>query len=125
MPDARVMWPPFRRGNGLDKSAATMRILSGIQPSGALHIGNYFGALKQFIDLQSDNDAYYFVADYHALTSVRDAAQLRGFTFDVIVTMLALGLDPERATLFVQSDVPETTELGLALINGDANGLAG
>ena len=51
-----------------------MRILSGIQPSGPLHIGNYFGALRQFIDLQSDNDAYYFVADYHALTSVRDAA---------------------------------------------------
>jgi tryptophanyl-tRNA synthetase len=92
-----------------------MRILSGIQPSGALHIGNYFGALRQFIDLQRDNDAYYFVANYHALTSVRDAEQLRALTFDVIVTMLSLGLDPEKATLFVQSDVPETTELAWLL----------
>src|SRR5271163_4836128 len=92
-----------------------MRILSGIQPSGALHIGNYFGALKQFIDLQNANDAYYFVADYHALTSVRNAPQLRSYTFDVIVDLLALGLDPETATLFVQSDVPETTELAWLL----------
>ena len=93
----------------------TMRILSGIQPSGALHIGNYFGALRQFIDLQRENDAYYFVANYHALTSVRDAEQLRAYTFDVIVTMLSLGLDPDRATLFVQSDVPETAELAWLL----------
>jgi tryptophanyl-tRNA synthetase len=92
-----------------------MRVLSGIQPSGALHIGNYFGALRQFIDLQHANDAYYFVANYHALTSVRDAAQLRALTFDVFVTMLSLGLDPEKATLFVQSDVPETTELAWLL----------
>jgi tryptophanyl-tRNA synthetase len=92
-----------------------MRILSGIQPSGALHIGNYFGALRQFIDLQRENDAYYFVANYHALTSVRDAEQLRAYTFDVMVTMLSLGLDPDRATLFVQSDVPETTELAWLL----------
>src|SRR3954452_5424315 len=93
----------------------TMRVLSGIQPSGALHIGNYFGALRQFIDLQRENEAYYFVANYHALTSVRDAEQLRSYTFDVFVTMLSLGLDPERATLFVQSDVPETTELAWLL----------
>jgi tryptophanyl-tRNA synthetase len=92
-----------------------MRILSGIQPSGALHIGNYFGALRQFIELERQNDAYYFVADYHALTSVRDAHQLRAYTFDVMVTMLSLGLDPEKTTLFVQSDVPETTELAWLL----------
>jgi tryptophanyl-tRNA synthetase len=92
-----------------------MRVLSGIQPSGALHIGNYFGAIRQYIDLQRGNDAYYFVADYHALTSVRDAAKLRGFVFDVVVDLLALGLDPEVATLFVQSDVPETTELAWIL----------
>src|SRR5438132_12161702 len=92
-----------------------MRILSGIQPSGALHIGNYFGALRQFIDLQRENEAYYFVANYHALTSVRDAEQLRSYTFDVFVTMLSLGLDPERATLFVESEVPETTELSWLL----------
>jgi tryptophanyl-tRNA synthetase len=92
-----------------------MRILSGIQPSGALHIGNYFGALRQFINLQKENDAYYFVADYHALTSVRDANVLRSYTHDVIVTLLSLGLDPEKSTLFVQSDVPETTQLAWLL----------
>ncbi len=92
-----------------------MRILSGIQPSGPLHIGNYFGALRQFIELQTENDAYYFVADFHALTSVRDPAQLRVYTHDVMVTMLSLGLDPDRSTLFVQSDVPETTELAWLL----------
>jgi tryptophanyl-tRNA synthetase len=92
-----------------------MRVLSGIQPSGALHIGNYMGAIRQYIDLQRGNDAYYFVADYHALTSVRDAGKLRGYVLDVIVDLLALGLDPEVATLFVQSDVPETTELAWLL----------
>src|SRR5580704_4226168 len=92
-----------------------MRVLSGIQPSGPLHIGNYFGALRQFIDLQYGNDAYYFVADYHALTSVKDARLLHEYTFDVIVSMLSLGLDPEKSTLFVQSDVPETTELAWLL----------
>jgi tryptophanyl-tRNA synthetase len=92
-----------------------MRVLSGIQPSGALHIGNYMGAIRQYIDLQRGNDAFYFVADYHALTSVRDAGKMRGYVFDVIVDLLALGLDPESATLFVQSDVPETTELAWLL----------
>jgi tryptophanyl-tRNA synthetase len=92
-----------------------MRVLSGIQPSGALHIGNYFGAIRQYIALQEGNDAFYFVANYHALTSVRHAETLRGYVFDVFVDLLALGLDPERATLFVQSDVPETTELAWLL----------
>ena len=92
-----------------------MRVLSGIQPSGPLHIGNYLGAIRQYIALQRGNDAYYFVANYHALTSVRDAAVLRSYTFNVIVDLLALGLDPEVATLFVQSDVPETTELAWLL----------
>ena len=92
-----------------------MRVLSGIQPSGALHIGNYFGAIRQYLALQDRNDAFYFVADFHALTSVRDAATLRGYVFDVLVDLLALGLDPARATLFVQSDVPETTELAWLL----------
>jgi tryptophanyl-tRNA synthetase len=92
-----------------------MRVLSGIQPSGALHIGNYFGAIRQYVALQHGNDAYYFVADYHALTSVRDAAKLRASVSDVFIDLLALGLDPEIATLFVQSDVPETTELAWLL----------
>jgi len=92
-----------------------MRVLSGIQPSGTLHIGNYFGAIRQYVALQEGNDAFYFVADYHALTSVRDAGRLRGYVFDVLVDLLALGLDPGRATLFVQSDVPETVELAWLL----------
>jgi tryptophanyl-tRNA synthetase len=92
-----------------------MRILSGIQPSGPLHIGNYFGALRQFIELQKGNEAYYFVANYHALTSVRDAKQLTAYSDDVLVSMLSLGLEPESACLFVQSDVPETTELAWLL----------
>src|SRR5262245_59222677 len=99
----------------IQRVPGTMRVLSGMQPSGALHIGNYFGALRQFVDLQRENDAYYFVADFHALTSVRGAASLRAYTLDVIITMLSLGLDPEKATLFVQSDVPETTELAWLL----------
>src|SRR3954454_23750013 len=92
-----------------------MRVLSGIQPSGALHIGNYFGAIRQYLDLQRGNDAYYFVANYHALTSPPHPPRLRQYTFDVIPDLLALGLDPDQATLFVQSDVPETTELAWLL----------
>src|SRR5262245_47686823 len=97
------------------RDQTAMRVLSGIQPSGPLHIRNYFGAIRQYIELQRGNDAFYFVADYHALTSVRDAAKLRQYVFDVIVDLLALGLDPDQATLFVQSDVPETTELAWML----------
>jgi tryptophanyl-tRNA synthetase len=92
-----------------------MRILSGIQPSGALHIGNYLGAIQQYIDLQHGNEAFYFVADYHALTSVRDASKLREYVKDVLLDLLSLGLDPEKATVFVQSDVPETVELAWLL----------
>ena len=92
-----------------------MRILSGIQPSGALHIGNYLGAIQQYIALQHGNEAFYFVADYHALTSVREADRLRGYVKDVLLDLLALGLEPEKATLFVQSDVPETIELAWLL----------
>ncbi len=93
-----------------------MRVLSGIQPSGPLHLGNYFGAIRQFLELQAgENEVFIFVANYHALTSVRDAAQMRDYTDDVVVTLLALGIDPEQVTLFVQSDVPETTELAWLL----------
>jgi tryptophanyl-tRNA synthetase len=92
-----------------------MRVLSGIQPSGPLHIGNYFGAIRQYIALQHGNEAFYFVADLHALTSVRDRQRMRDYVLDALVTLLSLGLDPEKATLFVQSDVPETTELAWLL----------
>ncbi len=93
-----------------------MRILSGIQPSGPLHIGNDFGAIRQYVALQREgNDPFYFVADYHALTSVRDAKTLKRHVDDALLDLLALGIDPDRATLFVQSDVPETTELAWLL----------
>lgn len=92
-----------------------MRILSGIQPSGEPHLGNYFGAIEQHLKLQTQGDALYFIADYHALTTVHDAAGLRDLTVDVAATYLALGLDPAKATFFRQSDVPEVTELAWLL----------
>lgn len=88
-----------------------MKILSGIQPTGRFHWGNYFGAIRQYIDLQHNEQAFYFIADYHALTTVRDPQALRGFTRDAAIDLLALGLKPETATLFRQSDIPEVTEL--------------
>ena len=92
-----------------------MRILSGIQPSGALHIGNYFGMMRPAVALQSEGEALYFVADYHALTSLRDAETLRTNSRRVALDFLACGLDPERATLFRHSDVPQVTELAWIL----------
>src|SRR4051812_35019277 len=107
-----------------------LRILSGVQPSGKLHLGNYFGAIKQHIELQEQNDCFYFIANYHALTTARDTAQkltgdlkktigpadmLRQNTLDVALDYLALGLDPSKAIFFRQSDVPEVTELAWIL----------
>jgi tryptophanyl-tRNA synthetase len=88
-----------------------MRVLSGIQPTGRFHWGNYFGAIRQYIDLQHEHEAYYFIANLHALTTIRNAAELRQNTLDAALDLLALGLDPAKATLFVQSDVPEVTSL--------------
>lgn len=88
-----------------------MRILSGVQSSGRLHLGNYYGAIKQFINLQEEGEALYFIANLHALTSVRDGKAARELTFETAVAFLALGLDPKRAVLFRQSDIPEVTEL--------------
>ena len=85
-----------------------MRILSGIQPSGELHVGNYFGALRQHVELQEKGQGIYFIADYHSMTSVRDAAQRRRLVLDVALDYLACGLDPERSILYRQSDVPES-----------------
>ena len=102
-----------------------MRVLSGIQPTGRFHWGNYFGAIRQYIDLQNDNEAYYFIANLHALTTVRDRDTLWQNTIDAALDLLALGLDPKRATLFVQSDVPEVSELTLAADDGDPAGPAG
>jgi tryptophanyl-tRNA synthetase len=86
-------------------------ILSGIQPSGALHLGNYFGAMQPAIEMQSLGQAVYFIADYHALTSVTRAEDLRRYTFDAAAGFLACGLDPARTILFRQSDVPQVQEL--------------
>jgi len=101
------------------------RVLSGVQPTGDLHLGNYFGAISQHIALQDEfpGEAYYFIADYHALTTVRDADALRSAVFEVAVTYLALGLDPDKALLFRQSDVPEVTELAWMLACGTGMGL--
>jgi tryptophanyl-tRNA synthetase len=88
-----------------------MRALSGIQPTGRFHWGNYFGAIRQYIALQDNEQAFYFIADLHALTTVRDPQQLAEYTRDAAVELLALGLDPQKATLFRQSDVPEVAEL--------------
>jgi len=94
-----------------------MRILSGVQPSGNLHIGNYFGAIRQFVELQGEaaNDCYYFIADLHAMTSIRDGNELRANSRLVATDFLALGLDPSRSVLYRQSDVPEVTELAWML----------
>jgi len=100
-----------------------MRVLSGIQPTGRFHWGNYFGAIRQYIDLQHGNEAYYFIANLHALTTVREPAVLRQNTLDAALDLLALGLDPAKATLFVQSDVPEVTELTWLLMSITPMGL--
>jgi tryptophanyl-tRNA synthetase len=100
-----------------------MRILSGIQPSGVLHIGNYFGMMKPAIALQAEGEALYFIADYHALTSVRNPAVLRENCRRVALDFLACGLDPERATLFRHSDVPQVTELAWILSTVAPTGL--
>jgi tryptophanyl-tRNA synthetase len=100
-----------------------MRVLSGIQPTGRFHWGNYFGAIRQYIELQEEDESYYFIANLHALTTIRDAEQLRRNTIDAALDLLALGLDPERATLFVQSDVPEVSELCWLLMTGAPLGL--
>ena len=94
-----------------------MRILSGIQPSGVLHIGNYFGMIQPAIALQDKGEAFYFIANYHALTSVRDPAVLRENSRRVALDFLSCGFDPDRGALFLQSDVPEVTELTWILTN--------
>ena len=92
-----------------------MRILSGLQPSGRLHLGNYFGMMEPALRLQHEGEAYYFIADYHSLTSIQDGAMLRSYVRDLAVDFLACGLDPKRTCLYRQSDVPEVTELSWIL----------
>ena len=93
-----------------------MRILSGIQPSGALHLGNYFGMMRPAIELlQEKGEAFYFIADYHSMTSLFNADERRKNTLDVALDFLACGLDPQKSVFFRQSDVPEVTELSWLL----------
>ncbi len=95
----------------------TLRILSGIQSSGKPHLGNYFGAMQQHVQLQDieDADPFYFIADYHAMTTVQDPEKMREFSRDVALDYLASGLDPDKATFFRQSSIPEVTELAWML----------
>jgi len=85
-------------------------MLSGIKPTGDMHIGNYFGALKQWVDMQHDHDTFVFIPDYHALISVQDKEKMNGLIMDVAINLLSIGLDPEKVTLYKQSDVPCHTE---------------
>ena len=100
-----------------------MRILSGIQPSGETHLGNFFGAMRQHVALQTEGEAIYFVADYHSMTSLRDAAERRRLVREVALDYLACGLDPQRAILYRQSDLPETCELAWILTTVTPMGL--
>ena len=87
------------------------RILSGVQPSGKPHLGNYLGAMRQHIEMQEEYEAYLFIADLHALTTVKDPELMRSQTYDLAVSYLALGLDPEKTVFFKQSDLSEHAEL--------------
>lgn len=86
-------------------------VVSGIQPSGTLHLGNYFGAIRQHIALHDAFESYFFIVNYHALTTLHDPEALRTYSFDVALDYLALGFDPEKSSLFLQSDVPQVNEL--------------
>ncbi len=101
--------------NLLIRREVNLRILSGIQPSGKLHIGNYFGAMRQHLQLQADNEGFYFIADYHALTTGPDPAELKQGSLDVAMDYIALGLDTEKTVFWRQSDVPQVTELAWIL----------
>jgi tryptophanyl-tRNA synthetase len=100
-----------------------MRILSGIQPSGSLHLGNYFGMMKKMIDYQEHEDLFCFIANYHAMTSLSDGKALARGTLEAAANFLALGLDPERSTFWVQSDLVEVQELSWILSNFTPMGL--
>ena len=100
-----------------------MRVLSGIQPSGSLHLGNYFGMMKRMVEYQQNNELFCFLVNYHALTSVFDANFLRKQTYEAACDFLALGLDPDKSVFWVQSDVPEVTELTWLLSSATGMGL--
>jgi len=100
-----------------------LRILSGIQPSGTIHIGNYFGMIKKMIESQNDGELFAFLASYHALTSVKDKAALENNSYEAAINFLALGMDPEKSTFWIQHDVKEVLELYWILSNHTSMGL--
>ncbi len=100
-----------------------MRVLSGIQPSGQLHLGNYFAMMKRMIEYQNDHDLFCFIVNYHALTTVSDSERLSRQTYEAACDFLALGIDPDKSTFWVQSDVPQVTELTWILSNVTSIGL--
>jgi tryptophanyl-tRNA synthetase len=108
---ARAYCGGFSRRKPPTPMTSRIRILSGIQPSGTLHLGNYLGMMRPAIELQEQGDAYYFIADYHSMTSLTDPEQRRRHSLDVALDFLACGLDPKKSVFFKQSDVPEVTEL--------------
>ena len=99
------------------------RVLSGIQPSGKLHLGNYFGMMSRMIEYQESNDLFCFIVNYHALTTIHDKNELKDNTLNAALDFLALGMDPEKSTFWVQSDVPQVTELTWLLSNMAGVGL--
>jgi tryptophanyl-tRNA synthetase len=98
-------------GTAAKREPRGLRVLSGVKPSGTLHLGNYFGAVRQHIALQEENEVVYFIADYHSLDPIRNADERRRLSTDIALDYLALGLDPAKAILYRQSDLPEVTEL--------------
>lgn len=103
--------------NGIQQKTEPSRVItSGIQPSGTLHLGNYFGAIRQHISLHKQYESFYFIVNYHAFTTVQNREALERYSIDVALDYLALGLDPEKAHLFLQSDVPEVTEFAWLLL---------
>ena len=120
MPDALFSSGPSPDAAADPNASFPDVVVSGIQPSGQLHIGNYFGAIRQHVAIGNDesarDEAYFFIVNYHALTTLRDPEALRRYTLDVALDYLALGFDPAKAHLFVQSDVPEVTELMWVLL---------
>src|SRR5450631_1369978 len=117
------MEPPTPTPTPAPAPAARPRILSGVQPSGKLHLGNYFGAIRQHIALQDEGECFFFIADYHALTTIQIPVALRENVRAVALDYLALGLDPEKTAFFRQSDVPEVTELAWILSTVTGMGL--
>ncbi len=102
------------------------RILSGMRPTGKLHLGNYVGALRNWVNLQKDYDCFFFIADWHALTTdYADTSNIKQNSLEVMIDYLAAGLDPEQSTLFIQSHVPQHAELHLLVQHDHAAGMAG